>query len=914
MAVFKCKMCGGSLEVQEKMSVCECVYCGTKQTLPRLDDERRANLYDRANHFRRNNEFDKAMSMYEQILEEDKEDSEAYWSLVLCTYGVEYVEDPVSHKRLPTVNRTQFVSIYADENYKAALKYADGAQRKIYETEAEQIDGLQKQILSISNQEEPFDVFICYKETDAQGRRTPDSVLANDLYYQLTNEGFKVFFSRITLEDKLGSAYEPYIFAALNSAKVMVVIGTKAEYFNAVWVRNEWSRYLALVKNDTKKVLIPAYKDMDPYDLPQEFSHLQAQDMGKLGFMQDLIRGIKKLTETDKPLQTVAAVNVAGADIGALLKRAFLFMEDGDFERADEFCERVLDMDPENGEAYLGKLMVSLKVCRREDLANVSEKLEQQEYYRKVMRFGKETLKAEVGGYNQQITKRLEEEEKRYVELEKQRRAEQEEQEKKRRAEVEQERVKQEEQEKKRHAEVYREAVVTIENAKKSRLVEQALVQLRQIRDFSDAEVYIQKAETKAAKLRKSEQMKIAMLVIAVGILAGIMFKVNSVHQKAQAEEQAQELIEQGNYRDIYGVFSDVLKPEDAAKETAEIMQQAVLTAVKEGAYDKAKELMNYGYEYFDVSSGKAFIDAAESYIKKAEYDAALTLLEDNSLLESDENAQELLQNISYCRAKEYIAAEDYIAAGLLLDEIVGYLDSAELHDEIENEIIQQYFQSAKQWDIIPFGRYEQDGDTSNGSEEIEWIVLHKNDEEMLLFSKYALEVMPDEYANDINIGYKCWGKSDVRIWMNDTFYKTAFSDKETAFIKPVWNDEEFMTSDVDGQILWINDEGTEDKVFALSYSEVIEFCGVVRNSKASFYLSGNDMDYSDMEYLEGMYTKSLGGNECSYYLRTGAWTNGGYGYTMMTVDDVSYQGVSVYVSNGGEEYAVRPAIWVSVH
>ena len=125
----------------------------------------------------------------------------------------------------------------------------------------------------------PFDVFICYKETDANGRRTPDSVLATDLYHQLTQEGFKVFFSRITLEDKLGTAYEPYIFAALNSAKVMVVLGTKPEYFNAVWVKNEWSRYLALIRGGAKKVLIPAYRDMDPYDLPEEFSHLQAQDM-----------------------------------------------------------------------------------------------------------------------------------------------------------------------------------------------------------------------------------------------------------------------------------------------------------------------------------------------------------------------------------------------------------------------------------------------------------------------------------------------------------------------------------------------------------------------------------------------------------------------------------------------------------
>lgn len=500
MAVFKCKMCGGNLEVQEKMSVCECVYCGTKQTLPRLNDERRANLYDRANHFRRNNEFDKAMSMYEQILEEDKEDSEAYWSLVLCTYGIEYVEDPASHKRLPTVNRTQFISIYADENYKAALQYADEYQRQIYEMEAGQIDGLQKQILSISNQEEPFDVFICYKETDDQGRRTQDSVLANDLYHQLTNEGFKVFFSRITLEDKLGSAYEPYIFAALNSAKVMIVLGTRVEYFNAVWVRNEWSRYLALMKNDAKKVLIPAYKDMDPYDLPQEFSHLQAQDMSKLGFMQDLIRGIKKLTDTDRPVQPATAVNMAGGETASLLKRAFLFLEDGDFTRADEFCERVLNIDPENGEAYLGKLMVSLEAHRREDLAHAVEKLEQQEYYHKIMRFGKESLKAEVNGYNQQIIERLEKEEKQ--------RAEQEEQ---------------------KRAEIYREAVAVIKNAKKSHLVWQALEQLRLIGDFSDTAVRIKEAEAKIDKLTKAEARQILILVIVVGILFGIMIMLFSI-------------------------------------------------------------------------------------------------------------------------------------------------------------------------------------------------------------------------------------------------------------------------------------------------------------------------------------------------------------------------------------------------
>ena len=332
MAIFKCKMCGGDLDVVDGMSVAECEYCGTKQTLPKLNDNEKEIMYDRAGHFRRNNEFDKAMGIYEKILDIDNTDAEAYWSLVLCEYGIEYVEDPSTHKRVPTVNRAQFTSVFMNENYKSAIQYADAYQRSIYEEEAKNIDNIQKGILEISQNEEPFDVFICYKETDEHGRRTHDSVLANDLYHQLTQEGFKVFFSRITLEDKLGTAYEPYIFAALNSAKVMVVIGTKPEYFNAVWVKNEWARFLAQIKNDADKILIPAYKDMDPYDLPIEFSNLQAQDMSKLGFMQDIIRGIKKLTATEKKefVRKENVVESSNVNINALLRRITIFLEDGE--------------------------------------------------------------------------------------------------------------------------------------------------------------------------------------------------------------------------------------------------------------------------------------------------------------------------------------------------------------------------------------------------------------------------------------------------------------------------------------------------------------------------------------------------------------------------------------------------------
>jgi hypothetical protein len=301
MAVFKCKMCGGGLDPMPGASVGSCPYCGGLMTLPRLNDDRRANLYERAGNLRRANDYDRAAAVYETILSEDPADAEAYWSLVLCRYGVEYVEDHKTRKRLPTCNRTQPDSVFADADYKQAITHADAYARSLYEEEARAIDAVQKGILELSLREEPFDVFICCKEKDDLGGRTPDSVLAQDIYEQLTKNGFRVFFARLSLEDRLGENYEPYIFAALSSARVMLALGTKPEHFQAVWVRNEWSRYLGRIKSGAAKTLIPVFRDMDPEGLPEEMSRLQAQDMGKLGAMQDLLRGVEKIAAPRKP-------------------------------------------------------------------------------------------------------------------------------------------------------------------------------------------------------------------------------------------------------------------------------------------------------------------------------------------------------------------------------------------------------------------------------------------------------------------------------------------------------------------------------------------------------------------------------------------------------------------------------------
>ena len=404
MSIIKCKMCGGDILLSEDKTYGTCDSCGCTMTLPRAADEQKANLYNRANHYRRQCDFDKAVAAYERILEADDRDAEAHWGVVISRFGIEYVEDPASHDYIPTCHRVQAASILKDEDYLAALQYApDGYSRGLYEKEAARIADIQKGILAISANEEPYDVFICYKETTEGGTRTKDSTLAQEIYYQLTNEGYKVFFSRITLEDKLGQQYEPYIFAALNSAKVMLVVGSKPEYFNAVWVRNEWSRYLDIARQDRSKLLIPCYRDMDAYDLPEELGSFQSQDMSKIGFMQDLIRGVRKVLDAGKEESKPAAAVQGGPGVASLLTRARLFMEDGDFASAGEYVEKALDIDPKCAEAYIVKTAVTHRLKSDADLGKLKESIAADPDYVKALRFADPKQKAEYAGYEQSI-------------------------------------------------------------------------------------------------------------------------------------------------------------------------------------------------------------------------------------------------------------------------------------------------------------------------------------------------------------------------------------------------------------------------------------------------------------------------------------------------------------------------------
>ena len=399
MSVIKCKMCGGDLELIEGSSVAVCEYCGSQQTVPAVDNEKKLTLFARANRLRLACEFDKAAGVYESIVADFPTEAEAYWGLVLCRYGIEYVDDPATGKKIPTCHRSSFDSVMEDSDFEQALENADTVARRVYRDEAKAIEELRRGIVEVSGKEPPYDIFICYKETAEDGQRTVDSVIAQDVYDALTEKGYRVFFSRISLEDKLGTEYEPYIFAALHSAKIMLAFGTDYEYYNAVWVKNEWSRFLQLMTKDKSKHLIPCYKGIDAYDMPKEFAKLQAQDMGKVGAMQDLLRGVDKIMGRDKAVPAPTVTSTAAAStpaptanptVTSLLERAEMFLADGNWRSANTYCEKVLDIEPQNGTAYFYKLMAKLETAKRENLKNCTDPFDTSALCEKVFQYGTE--------------------------------------------------------------------------------------------------------------------------------------------------------------------------------------------------------------------------------------------------------------------------------------------------------------------------------------------------------------------------------------------------------------------------------------------------------------------------------------------------------------------------------------------
>lgn len=155
--------------------------------------------------------------------------------------------------------------------------------------------GLQQ---SLSVLYENIEVFVYYIENDAYGRRSKDSVIAQNIYNKLEDTGIRSFYKRISVGELSEDEAEMAATAAFDKAKVVAVVATDSENF-----RKLTERYGEKLK--TKKV-IPVFSGMNVNDMPPELKSLQAINYDAIGSVEDLIKNALKLLDRESDISVIS--------------------------------------------------------------------------------------------------------------------------------------------------------------------------------------------------------------------------------------------------------------------------------------------------------------------------------------------------------------------------------------------------------------------------------------------------------------------------------------------------------------------------------------------------------------------------------------------------------------------------------
>lgn len=288
----------------------------------------------------------------------------------------------------------------------------------------------------------------------------------------------------------------------------------------------------------------------------------------------------------------------------------------------------------------------------------------------------------------------------------------------------------------------------------------------------------------------------------------------------------------------------------------------------------------------FTVILPQQKLNKAMELLDTGDYEVAYTLLDEIGDYET-------IASSKYDRAMEQINIGDYDSAILLLEGL-HYKDSEE---KVEKYYIDKYGYGQKEYKLINaqigdsfvFGTYEQDNNTANGKENIEWIVLDKDGASLLLLSKYAIDCRKyHRITTSVT-----WEKCSLRKWLNETFRDEAFTQEEQAMIPTV-----MVSADENPKYSTSPGNSTQDQIFLLSILE------------ANKYFSSNDerrCKPTAYAKAEGCTVNFING-DCSWWLRSP-------GATSSIAADVSGDG-SVFLRGYSVTYgtdAVRPALWINL-
>ena len=243
----------------------------------------------------------------------------------------------------------------------------------------------------------------------------------------------------------------------------------------------------------------------------------------------------------------------------------------------------------------------------------------------------------------------------------------------------------------------------------------------------------------------------------------------------------------------------------------------------------------------------------------------------------------------AYEEAVEMFEGGDYWGALQAFEALGAYRDSVKRSASARK----QFLRGIRVGSSLYFGSYEQDNDTENGSEEIEWIVLVKQDKKLLLLSRYALDCMP--YHSEP--GNVTWETCSLRAWLNGSFLERVFSEEERERVL-----EAKIQTKGNSHFKTKGGKATKDRVFLLSTEEVTKYFGLRK------YANRNKAACKGTPYCYAQGAFMAQNGNCWWWTRSPGMQQGIAAY-------VHYDGtVNVLgISAQHERDAVRPAIWISL-
>lgn len=369
--IMLCPTCGATREVViiKGIKYLVCPACGMKSIFNNVTSEEDTLLFV-ANDYLVNANFEEARESYDRILARFPHSYAAHFGALLAEYNIQFVSDIIEGKKVPTIHNTSIHSLLNTSHLKKALEYAPVEIAENYKEIADKIEKIRIEWVAKAAKEPPFDIFLCFKDSDVENgiQRTDDSYAAAGIYTYLSKKGYNVFFSRESLRDKVAENYEPYIFNALNTAPIMIVYGSKPEYFASTWVKNEWGRYISKIKSGDKQFnsLVVAYDKIEPSELPVVFKNLQCMDASEKTFYEDLREHIEKVLSTVR--KPVAALEQRDVKVGAIGKKAKLISA----QKVEKASLGNIDV-PQLTQDDNMKVAMGIKFCERQMFSNAEE-------------------------------------------------------------------------------------------------------------------------------------------------------------------------------------------------------------------------------------------------------------------------------------------------------------------------------------------------------------------------------------------------------------------------------------------------------------------------------------------------------------------------------------------------------------